>query len=121
MDFTPPTTDQVLALRVSAGIEELAAHERFEAASPDLVEAIVEGIGALAAGEWAPLNRLGDTEGAKWSDGTVTLPAGFADAYSAFVEQMRAQEHARASAHAALTQASARGNQLVPTQLTILA
>ena len=87
MNFTPPTTDQVLALRVSAGIEELAAHERFEAASPDLVEAIVEGIGALAAGEWAPLNRLGDTQGAKWNDGAVNLPAGFAEAYRAFVEQ----------------------------------
>ncbi|KAJ8135729.1 hypothetical protein OY671_011058, partial [Metschnikowia pulcherrima] len=87
MDFTPPTTDQVLASRVSAGIDESAAHERFEAARPDSVEAIVEGIGASAAGEWAPLNRSGDTEGAKWNDGTVTSPAGFADAYRAFVEQ----------------------------------
>jgi len=87
MDFTPPTADQIMAMRVSAGIEELAASERFAAATPDVVEAIAEGIGAFAAGEWAPLNRVGDTQGAKAVDGKVTLPEGFAAAYKAFVEQ----------------------------------
>ncbi|MEO0031399.1 MAG: hypothetical protein RIS94_1157 [Pseudomonadota bacterium] len=87
MSFTAPTADQLIAMRVSAGIEDLAAHERFAAATPDLVAAIAEGIGALAEGEWAPLNRAGDTQGAKWDNGTVTLPAGFAEAYAAFVEQ----------------------------------
>ncbi len=87
MDFTAPTADQILAIRVNAGIEELAAHPRFAAASPDMVEAIVEGIGQFAAGEWAPLNRLGDKEGAVLANGTVSLPAGFAEGYQAYVEQ----------------------------------
>ncbi len=87
MDFTAPTADQVLAIRVNAGIDELAAHPRFAAASPDMVEAIVEGIGQFAAGEFAPLNRKGDLEGAKLANGTVTLPDGFAAAYSAYVAQ----------------------------------
>ena len=87
MDYTPPTAEQVFALRVNAGIEELAAQERFAAASPDLVEAIVEGIGQFAAGEWAPLQRIGDTQGAKAEDGVVSLPEGFAPAYRAYVEQ----------------------------------
>ena len=87
MNFTAPTADQVLAIRVNAGIDELAAQPRFAAASPDMVEAIVEGIGQFAAGEFAPLNRKGDTEGAKLANGTVTLPAGFAEAYRAYVEQ----------------------------------
>ncbi len=87
MTFTPPTADQILAIKVSAGIEEIAASDRFAAATPDLVEAIVEGIGAFAAGEWAPLNRVGDQVGAKWANGVVTLPAGYIDAYKAFVEQ----------------------------------
>ncbi len=60
---------------------------RFAAAEPDLVEAIAEGIGALAAGEWAPLNRIGDIEGAKLENGVVRLPAGFAEAYAAYAEQ----------------------------------
>jgi alkylation response protein AidB-like acyl-CoA dehydrogenase len=87
MDFTAPTADQVLAIRVNAGIEELARHERFAAASPDMVEAIVEGIGQFAAGEFGPLNRKGDLEGARLANGTVSLPDGFAQAYQAYVEQ----------------------------------
>ncbi|NCU11742.1 MAG: acyl-CoA dehydrogenase, partial [Sphingomonadaceae bacterium] len=87
MDFTAPTADQILAIRVNAGIDELAAHPRFAAASADMVEAIVEGIGQFAAGEWAPLNRLGDKEGAILTNGTVSLPTGFAEAYQAYVEQ----------------------------------
>ena len=87
MEFTAPTAEQVLAIKVNAGIDEIAAHERFAAASPDMVEAIVEGIGAFASGEWAPLNRVGDVEGAVLANGTVTLPAGFAEAYRGYVEQ----------------------------------
>ncbi|WP_338467311.1 acyl-CoA dehydrogenase [Novosphingobium sp. ZN18A2] len=87
MDFTAPTADQVLAMRVCAGIEDLAQSERFAEASMDMVEAIAEGIGALAAGEFAPLNRIGDLEGATLDDGVVTLPDGYAQAYRHFVEQ----------------------------------
>ena len=87
MDFIAPTADQILAMRVSAGFDELADHERYAAATPDLVEAIAEGIGAFAAGEWGPLNRIGDTQGARWADGAVSVPEGYAQAYAAFVEQ----------------------------------
>jgi len=87
MDFTAPTADQITAIRINAGIAELAEHERFAGASEDMVGAIVEGIGQFAAGEWAPLNRKGDQEGAKLANGTVSLPDGFAEAYRAFVEQ----------------------------------
>ncbi len=86
MTFTPPTEEQLFALRISAGIAELATHERFASASDDVVEAIVAGAGEFAAAEWAPLNRIGDTEGAKLNDGAVSLPAGFAEAYQAYVE-----------------------------------
>jgi alkylation response protein AidB-like acyl-CoA dehydrogenase len=85
--YTPPTQDQLLAIRVNAGIEELAQSERFAAAEPDLVEAIVEGVGQFAAGEFAPLNRVGDLEGAKLENGVVRLPEGFKQAYEAYVEQ----------------------------------
>ena len=87
MTYTPATQDQLLAIRVNAGIEELAAHEKFAAAEPDMVEAIVEGVGQFAAGEWAPLNRVGDLEGAKLENGVVRLPDGFEEAYRHYVEQ----------------------------------
>ncbi len=85
--YTPPTQDQLLAIKVNAGINELAQNERFAAAEADMVEAIVEGVGQFAAGEFAPLNRVGDLEGAKLANGVVTLPDGFAAAYDQYVEQ----------------------------------
>ncbi|MBO9498360.1 MAG: acyl-CoA dehydrogenase [Novosphingobium sp.] len=87
MTYRPATPDQLLAISVNAGIAEIASHPRFAAAEPDMVEAIAEGIGALAAGEWAPLNRIGDTQGARLENGVVRLPEGFAEAYAAYVEQ----------------------------------
>ena len=85
--FTPPTQDQLLAIRVNAGIEELAQTDKFAHAEADLVEAIVEGVGQFAAGEFAPLNRIGDLEGAKLENGVVRLPDGFKQAYDTYVEQ----------------------------------
>ena len=87
MTYKPATQDQLLAIRANAGIAELAQSERFAAAEPDLVEAIVEGVGQFAAGEWAPLNRKGDLEGAKLDNGVVRLPDGFEQAYQAYVDQ----------------------------------
>jgi len=77
----------MLAIRVNAGIEEIASSEKFAHAEPDLVEAIVEGVGQFAAGEFAPLNRVGDLEGAKLENGVVRLPDGFKEAYDTYVEQ----------------------------------
>ncbi|MEE4201204.1 acyl-CoA dehydrogenase [Erythrobacter sp.] len=85
--YTPPTQEQLLAIRVNAGIEELAKSDKFAHAEPDLVEAIVGGVGEFAAGEFAPLNRVGDLEGARLENGVVRLPDGFAEAYDAYVEQ----------------------------------
>lgn len=85
--YTPPTADQLLAIRINAGIEEIAASEKFAHAEADLVEAIVEGVGQFAAGEFAPLNRVGDLEGARLENGVVRLPDGFKGAYDAYVEQ----------------------------------
>lgn len=86
MDFTAPVKDQLFALETATNIAELAQHERFAEASDDLVEAIVEGIGQFAAGEFAPLNRVGDTVGAKIVDGRVVMPDGFKQAYQGYVD-----------------------------------
>ena len=86
MPFMPPVAEQRFVLETVSGIGELAATHRFAAATPDMVDAILEGAAEFAAGEFAPLNRIGDTEGARWTDGKVTLPAGFRKAYAAYVE-----------------------------------
>ena len=85
--FAAPIADQLLAIRVNAGIDELASHERYSAATADLVTAITEGIGAFAEGEFAPLNQLGDQVGGTFAEGAVSLPPGFAEAYRSYVEQ----------------------------------
>jgi alkylation response protein AidB-like acyl-CoA dehydrogenase len=86
MSYAPPVADQLFVLRHVVGIEELAGHEAFAEATPDLVQAIVEGAGAFAAGEFAPLNSIGDEVGARWSLEGVAMPAGFREAYRAYVE-----------------------------------
>jgi len=86
MTYAPPIAEQRFVLDHVVRIAELAADDRYAAASPDMVDAILEGAGAFAAGEYAPLNRAGDQIGARWNDGVVTMPPGFRDAYRAFVE-----------------------------------
>ncbi len=84
--FTAAVTEQRFVLDHIAGIGALAASDRFSSSSSDVVDAVLEGVGALAQGEWAPLSRIGDTVGAKWSPDGVTMPAGFVDAYKAYVD-----------------------------------
>jgi alkylation response protein AidB-like acyl-CoA dehydrogenase len=79
--FTPAVTEQRFVLEHVVRLGEIS-----EEASSDLVEAVLEGAGQFAAGEWAPLERLGDTDGPKWSEQGVKMPAGFAAAYQAYVE-----------------------------------
>ncbi|MEO5492429.1 MAG: acyl-CoA dehydrogenase [Sphingomonas sp.] len=86
MPFTPAVREQRFVLDTIARIADLAATERFEAATPDLVDAVLEGAGAFAAGEWAPLNRAGDTDGPKWTPEGVKMPAGYPQAYRDYVE-----------------------------------
>jgi alkylation response protein AidB-like acyl-CoA dehydrogenase len=54
--------------------------------APDLetVEAVLAGAADLSENVLAPLNRLGDKEGARYANGRVTLPDGFRDAYQAY-------------------------------------
>jgi len=86
MTYTPPVEEQKFLLRHIVGMNELAGHNAFAEATPDLVDAIVEGAGAFAAGAFAPLNRIGDEIGAKWSPEGVTMPPGFKEAYRGYVE-----------------------------------
>jgi alkylation response protein AidB-like acyl-CoA dehydrogenase len=79
MTYTPPVEEQKFLLEHVAGIADLLDDR-------ELVAAIVEGAGAFAAGEFAPLNRIGDAVGALWSRDGVTMPPGFKEAYRAYVE-----------------------------------
>lgn len=84
--YAAPTKEQLFVLEHIVGIADLAAHERFAHAEPDMVGAIVEGAGQFAEAEFAPLNQTGDRQGAKLVDGQVRMPEGFGAAYRAYVE-----------------------------------
>jgi len=85
MAFSAPVAEQNFVLKHIVGIDALAQHARFADATPDMVQAILEGIGAFAEGEFAPLNRIGDTVGARLMDGKVVMPDGFVAAYKSYV------------------------------------
>jgi len=86
MTFTPAAREQRFVLDHVADLPGLAATERFATADADVVDAVLEGIGQFAAGEWAPLARGGDTNGPKWTPEGVKMPAGYPEAYRAYVE-----------------------------------
>lgn len=53
---------------------------------PDTADAILEEAGKIASSVLAPLNRKADEQGCQWSDGHVTTPEGFREAYRTLVE-----------------------------------
>jgi 3-(methylthio)propanoyl-CoA dehydrogenase len=83
--FTPAVAEQSFLLKHVVKFDELAASERFGGATPDLVEAVLEGAGDFASGEWAPLHRIGDEVGAQWTPDGVVMPEGYKAAYQAYV------------------------------------
>ena len=63
-----------------------AAMPATQEVTPDLVDAILEEGAKVTENELFPLNRTGDEEGCQFSDGEVTTPAGFKDAYNLMAE-----------------------------------
>ena len=83
MSFRAPVRDLAFALS-SVGHDALIARA-FPDLDADTVTAVLEAAGSFASDVLAPLNRVGDTIGAKYANGAVTAAPGFADAYKAFV------------------------------------
>ena len=79
MTFRCPVRDQRLVLDHVVRIAELSN-------DLDMVGAVLEGAAQFAEGEFAPLDRIGDTVGSRMIDGKVIAPEGFKAAYQAFIE-----------------------------------
>ena len=74
MSFVVPVRDQRLVLDAVVRIAELAATERFADATTDTIDAVLEGAAQFAEGEFAPLDRIGDTVGSTLADGEGSGP-----------------------------------------------
>lgn len=87
MAYTAPVRDFTFILNEVLEIDRHANQPGFEDVSADLVGQILEEGAKFAEEVIAPINRIGDQEGCKLSDGgVVTGPTGWKEAYQQMVE-----------------------------------
>ncbi len=87
MTYRAPVREHAFILRDVLNIDAYSNLPGFADASMDTVEQILEEGAKFAEGVLAPLNKVGDQQGCKWSpDNTVKTPDGFKDAYAQMVE-----------------------------------
>jgi 3-(methylthio)propanoyl-CoA dehydrogenase len=84
--YRAPVRDVRFVLEELLGAQSLSACPALADYSNELAQSVLEEAARFAQEVLEPLNRSGDTEGARWTaDGVVTAP-GFREAYAKFVE-----------------------------------
>lgn len=86
MTYQAPVDDIVFALKTAACLDDLIARGLYPGLDAETISAVIEEAGKFGAEVLAPLNAPGDKVGSKFTDGAVTTPTGFRDAYRQFVE-----------------------------------
>jgi alkylation response protein AidB-like acyl-CoA dehydrogenase len=66
------------------GAEKLSELPGYEEATRDMIDSIIEEGAKICEEVLFPINQSGDKEGCTWTNGVVTTPAGFKEAYEAF-------------------------------------
>jgi len=85
--YNAPVRDTQFILNEVLGIEKYANLPGFDAASPEIIEAILTEGGKFVEEVLFPLNQVGDQQGCtRHEDGSVTTPQGFKQAYDQFCE-----------------------------------
>ncbi|MCL6705234.1 acyl-CoA dehydrogenase C-terminal domain-containing protein [Pseudomonas sp. T1.Ur] len=87
-DYKAPLRDMRFVLNEVFEVAKLWAQlpALAETVDAETVEAILEEAGKVTSKSVAPLSRAADEEGCHWSDGAVTTPAGFPQAYKTYAE-----------------------------------
>ncbi len=86
MTYRPPVDDIMQTLKVAVDLEGHISSGLYDGLDVDTVHAVLEEAGRFGAEVLAPLNRPGDIAGASLSDGVVTTPEGWTEAYQQFIE-----------------------------------
>ncbi len=84
-EYAAPLREMQFVIEELVGLETVNTLPGLDWVSGDLVRAVLSEAGRFGGEVLAPLNRMGDVEGARLENGVVTTPAGFADAYRRFV------------------------------------
>ncbi|MBD8893119.1 acyl-CoA dehydrogenase [Roseibium litorale] len=84
--YRAPIEEIAFTLKQVCGLGDIQASERHADLGDDLVEAILNEAGRFAAEEIAPMNVVGDREGATFSDGKVKAAPGWRDLYHNWIE-----------------------------------
>ena len=85
-EYVAPLRDMRFVMQELAGLDQIVSLPGCEEASADVVDAILDEAAKFAGEVISPLNRVGDTDGAKWKDTVVTTSPGFKEAYRQFVD-----------------------------------
>ena len=88
MQYQAPANDLRFLLFDVLGVDKLHELEKYADATPDLITAVIDEAGKLAAEVIQPTNQVGDQQGCQYNPETheVTTPEGFKEAYAKFVE-----------------------------------
>jgi alkylation response protein AidB-like acyl-CoA dehydrogenase len=88
MQYQAPVNDIKFILFDVLGADKLHELEKYSDATPDIIAAVIEEAGKLAAEVLQPVNKIGDEQGCQYDPQTheVTTPDGFRDAYKQFAE-----------------------------------
>ncbi|MEA3157146.1 MAG: 3-(methylsulfanyl)propanoyl-CoA dehydrogenase, partial [Betaproteobacteria bacterium] len=84
--YSAPLKDMQFVLRELAGLQEVSALPGWQDVTPEVVDAVLAEAGKFAQEVLDPLNRIGDTQGARLAQGKVTAPDGYVQAYRKFIE-----------------------------------
>ena len=85
-EYVAPLRDMRFVMQELAGLDQIVSLPGCEEASADVVDAILDEAAKFAGEVISPLNRVGDTDGAKWTETVVTTSPGFKEAYRQFVD-----------------------------------
>ncbi len=86
MTYNAPVKDMMFDLEHLAGLGTIAQLPRFEDATPDTAQAVLEECARFNRDVIAPLNQEGDRNPGEWHDGAVTSAPGFREAFRQFAE-----------------------------------
>ena len=88
MRYQAPENDLKFLLFDVLEADRLQELDKYREASPDIIGAVIEEAGKLAAEVLQPTNKTGDEQGCRYDPDTheVTTPDGFREAYRQFTE-----------------------------------